>query len=81
MSAACVVYHGRVMGHLTSIYRIDRMETTERLITAEEFTKMPYDGCRLELIAGKVTRLTADDVLDGGEIVPGWNMPIAEIFS
>ena len=32
------------------------METTEKLITAREFIKMPDDGWRLELVAGKVTR-------------------------
>ena len=32
------------------------MATTERLITAREFIRMLDDGCRLELIAGKVTK-------------------------
>ena len=32
------------------------METGEKLITAREFIKMPDEGSRMELIAGKVTR-------------------------
>ena len=28
-----------------------------------------------------VTKLTEDDTLDGGDVVPGWRMPVADIFS
>ena len=28
-----------------------------------------------------VTELTEDDTLDGGDVLPGWSMPIADIFS
>ena len=28
-----------------------------------------------------VTKLTEDDTLDGGEVVPGWRMPVADIFA
>jgi len=27
-----------------------------------------------------VTLLTEDDVLDGGDVVPGWKLPLSEIF-
>lgn len=28
-----------------------------------------------------VIELTEEDTLDGGDVVPGWNMPVADIFS
>ena len=28
-----------------------------------------------------VTELAEDDTLDGGDVLPGWSMPIADIFS
>ena len=28
-----------------------------------------------------VTELTEADTLDGGDVVPGWSMPVADIFS
>jgi len=28
----------------------------------------------------KITILTEDDTLDGGEVVPGWQMPVRELF-
>jgi len=28
-----------------------------------------------------VVVLTAHDVLDGGDVVPGWRMPVADIFA
>jgi Uma2 family endonuclease len=29
---------------------------------------------------GEVLRLTEDDVLDGDDVVPGWRLPLGEIF-
>jgi Uma2 family endonuclease len=29
----------------------------------------------------KVTFLTADDTLDGGDVVPGWHLPVADLFA
>jgi Uma2 family endonuclease len=31
-------------------------------------------------IAGMVTRLTIDDSIDGGEVVPGWTLPLRDLF-
>lgn len=31
--------------------------------------------------SGGVTELTEADSLDGGDVVPGWSMPVADIFS
>ncbi|HYW12607.1 MAG TPA: hypothetical protein VE871_11650 [Longimicrobium sp.] len=45
-------------------------------ITAE-LLAMADDGFRHELVDGE---LTEGDVLDGAEVVPGWTLPLRELF-
>jgi hypothetical protein len=61
-------------------------------MTADELLAMPDDGYRYELVEGELRRLspagdehgrvtlTEKDKLDGGDVVPGFQMNVAEIF-
>jgi hypothetical protein len=54
---------------------------------------MPDDGFRYELVKGELRRippaggehgdiaiLRKNDILDGNDFVPGWTLPIADLF-
>jgi hypothetical protein len=59
-----------------------------QLFTAEDLLQMPDDGFRYELVKGElrkigpsqVVRLSESDILDGNEVVPGWMMPVRDLF-
>lgn len=59
----------------------------------EKVSKWLDAGCRVVVVVNPRTRstfiyrsgadrvqLTADDVLDGGDVVPGWRLPLRELF-
>lgn len=63
------------------------MATTHQLMTAEELLRMPDDDYRYELVRRELRKmtdmimLTEHDTLDGGDVGPGWKIPVREIFS
>lgn len=63
--------------------------TATRLLTAEEFERLPDpgDGSRQELVRGMVLSIPlvtwpgkADATLDGGDVLPGFAYPVADFF-
>jgi hypothetical protein len=50
------------------------MSTASHLMTAEELIKLPGGSCRYELVKGEA------DVLTGGTVLPGFKLPLSEIF-
>lgn len=70
------------------------MVTTARPMTADELLNLPDDGFRYELIVVNprnrtvdlhrsptgATTLTQSDTLQIQDILPGWRMPIQDIF-
>ncbi len=69
------------------------MVTTTRLMTAEELLNLPDDGFRAVIVVNPrrrtvnlhrsptdVTTLTESDTLEISDIIPGWRMPVEDIF-
>jgi hypothetical protein len=62
------------------------MATTEKLLTAEGFERLPDDGKRYELTVTTYqpgrdpTLLGEHGILEGDPVVPGFRCPVAEIF-
>jgi len=69
------------------------MTTVSQNVTAEDLLRMPDDGFRYELVKGELRRippaggehgdiaiLRKNDILDGNDFVPGWTLPIADLF-
>jgi hypothetical protein len=73
------------------------MTTSIRPMTADELSRMPEDGFRHELVRGELKRiapavtvyrslsdivvLTSHDILDGGDVVPEWKLPLNDLFA
>ena len=68
--------------------------TIDRPITADELLEMPDDGFRYELVVLPQTRtvtcyrsrsdirvLGEGESLEGGDVVPGWVLPISDLFA
>ena len=54
------------------------MTATVERMTADELLRMPDDGfCS----ASDIRRLGEGEVLEGGEVVPGWKLPLEELFA
>ena len=56
-------------------------EAGGKLIVRVNTGSLPYDRTvRIHHPPSLASTLTEDDVIDGGDVVPGWRLPVREIF-
>lgn len=69
---------------------VEQMVSTDRpLMTAEQLWEMPRVSCgRIELVKGTLFEMPgtgyergSEDELDGGDMLPGFRVRVAEIFA
>lgn len=59
------------------------MVTKKTWVTAQQLLEMPDDGYRYELVRGEIRKMPPSSEEHGlvSAVVPGWRMPVREIFS
>lgn len=57
------------------------MTTQTEIITASELLHMPDDGGRYELVKGELKRMAPAGHDDGGDVVAGWSVQVADLFA
>ena len=56
------------------------MTVGQEPVTAEELLRAPEDGPRRELVRGEARIPSEEEGLDGAGVVPGWTLPVSDVF-